>query len=337
MKILIIGPSWVGDSVMAQTLYKRLKEESSDCKIDVISPEWSSELMQRMPEVSKTIKSPYLHGDLKFFSRRHFGKNLRKYNYDQAIILTNSLKSSLIPFFASIPIRTGWLGEMRYGLLNDIRYLDKNKNHLMVEKFAALSMQDSNYCLESLSFPKLSIDFENQQSSLVKFGINQDLPCLGICPGAEFGPAKKWPEDNYSIVSKNYLKKGWNVLCFGSANDHETGKKISNFDNLQEEDHFYNLIGKTSLVDAVDLLSYCKKVVSNDSGLMHIAAAVETPLVAVYGPSSPEYTPPLINQKVIIRKMEGYKKIREGNLPDGYDASLLSISPEEVMEALETL
>ena len=116
MKILIIGPSWVGDSVMAQTLYKRLKEESSDCKIDVISPEWSSELMQRMPEVSKTIKSPYLHGDLKFFSRRHFGKNLRKYNYDQAIILTNSLKSSLIPFFASIPIRTGWLGEMRYGL-----------------------------------------------------------------------------------------------------------------------------------------------------------------------------------------------------------------------------
>ena len=96
-------------------------------------------------------------------------------------------------------------------------------------------------------------------------------------------------------------------------------------------------IRDSSLVDAVDLLSYCKKVVSNDSGLMHIAAAVETPLVAVYGPSSPEYTPPLINQKVIIRKMEGYKKIREGNLPDGYDASLLSISPEEVMEALETL
>ena len=134
-----------------------------------------------------------------------------------------------------------------------------------------------------------------------------------------------------------YLKKGWNVLCFGSANDHETGKKISNFDNLQEEDHFYNLIGKTSLVDAVDLLSHCKKAVSNDSGLMHIAAAVETPIVAVYGPSSPEYTPPLINKKVIIRKMEGYKKIREGNLPDGYDVSLLSISPEEVMEALETL
>ena len=96
---------------------------------------------------------------------------------------------------------------MRYGLLNDIRYLDKNKNHLMVEKFAALSMQDSNYCLESLSFPKLSIDFENQQSSLVKFGINQDLPSLAICPGAEFGPRRNGSEDNYSTVAKNISKK----------------------------------------------------------------------------------------------------------------------------------
>jgi len=337
MKILIIGPSWVGDTVMAQTLYKRLKEESCDCKIDVISPEWSSVLMQRMPEVSRTITSPYLHGDLKLFSRRHFGKNLRRYNYDRSIVLTNSLKSSLIPFFARIPIRTGWLGEMRYGLLNDIRYLDKSKNHLMVEKFAALSMQDSNYSIESLSLPKLRIDFENQKSTLIKLGIDQTLPCLAICPGAEFGPSKKWPEQNYAILAKHYIKKGWNVLCFGSSNDHETGKKISNFDNLEEEENFYNLIGRTSLVDAVDLLSFCKKVVSNDSGLMHIAAAVGIPLVAVYGPSSPEYTPPLIDKKVIIRKMEGYRKIREGNLPDGYDASLLSIKPEEVMEALEAL
>ena len=337
MKILIIGPSWVGDTVMAQTLYKRLKEECPECKIDVISPDWSSELMQRMSEVSKTINSPYMHGDLKLLSRRQFGINLKKSNYDRSIVLTNSLKSSLIPFFARIPIRTGWLGEMRYGLLNDIRYLDKSKNHLMVEKFAALSIKDRNYSLESLSLPKLNIDFKNQKSTLAKLGINLDLPSLAICPGAEFGPSKKWPEEHYSIVAKHYINKGWNVLCFGSPNDHETGKKISNYEDLEEESHFYNLIGKTSLVDAVDLLSHCNKVVSNDSGLMHIAAAVETPLVAVYGPSSPEYTPPLIDKKVIIRKMVGYKKIREGNLPEGYDASLFSIKPEEVMEALEAL
>ena len=113
-------------------------------------------LCKECPRSPKQLNLRTYMETLNFF-RRHFGKNLKKYNYDQAIILTNSLKSSLIPFFARIPIRTGWLGEMRYGLLNDIRYLDKNKNHLMVEKFAALSMQDSNYCLESLSFPKLTL------------------------------------------------------------------------------------------------------------------------------------------------------------------------------------
>ena len=169
MRILIIGPSWVGDSVMAQTLYKRLKDEEPDCIIDVISPQWSLPLMQRMPEISKALASPYLHGEIKLLSRYKFGKKLQASLYDRSIILTNSLKSSLIPFFADIPIRTGWLGEMRYGLLNDIRYFEKESNNLMVEKFAALSLKEDNYSIENLSFPFLNIDLENQKNKLNLF------------------------------------------------------------------------------------------------------------------------------------------------------------------------
>ena len=243
----------------------------------------------------------------------------------------------MIPFFADIPIRTGWIGESRYILLNDIRDFKKESNSLMVEKFAALSIQKSNFSLENLTFPSLETNLTNQRENLEKLNINSDLPCLGICPGAEFGPSKKWPAQYFSEVAKEYVSRGWNVICFGSKNDTETGRKLETFNGLGDENKFYNLIGMTSLVDVVDLLAHCKRVVTNDSGLMHVAAAVQTPLVALYGPSSPEYTPPLIDNKKVIRKMDGYQKIRKGRDIDGYHDSLLSIKPAEVLSPLEAI
>ena len=337
MNILIIGPSWVGDSVMAQSLYIQLKKEDPDCNIDVVSPPWTVSIMERMPQVSRNIVSPFLHGDIKLISRNRFGKSLKKFNYDRSIILTNSFKSALVPYFAKIPIRTGWLGEFRYGLLNDIRKLDPTKNHLMVEKFVSLSLQDNNYFLESLDFPLLTIDLVNQKNVLSKLSIDSSLRSLAICPGAEFGPAKQWPPEYYAEVARAYIDRGWNILCLGSPNDQETGVQIESFQNLNKENKFYNLIGKTSLNDAIDILGLCDRVVTNDSGLMHIAAAVGTPLVALYGPSSPAYTPPLTDNKKILRKMEGYEKKREGDLEMGYHQSLLAIKPTEVINALEEL
>ena len=337
MNILIIGPSWVGDSVMAQSLYIQLKKEVPDCNIDVVSPPWTVSIMERMPQVSRNIVSPFLHGDIKLISRNRFGKSLKKFNYDRSIILTNSFKSALVPYFAKIPIRTGWLGEFRYGLLNDIRKLDPTKNHLMVEKFVSLSLQDNNYFLESLDFPLLTIDLVNQKNVLSKLSIDSSLRSLAICPGAEFGPAKQWPPEYYAEVARAYIDRGWNILCLGSPNDQETGVQIESFQNLNKENKFYNLIGQTSLIDAIDILGLCDRVVTNDSGLMHIAAAVGTPLVALYGPSSPAYTPPLIDNKKILRKMEGYEKKREGDLDRGYHQSLMAIKPTEVINALEEL
>ena len=337
MKILVVGPSWVGDSVMAQTLYKRIKKELPSSQIDVMSPHWSLSLLERMPEVCKKIVSPFSHGETKLFERYKLGQGLKKENYDRAIILTNSLKSSLIPYFARIGVRTGWLGEFRYGLINDIRSSKKLKKSLMVEKFAALSLYEENYSIENLTFPELEINFANQRNFLEEFRIDYSNNTIAICPGAEFGPSKRWPAEYYAEIAKFYVNKGWNVLCIGSKNDEDIGIEIGSLNNLRSNESFINLIGKTSLQDAIDILAFTEKVVTNDSGLMHIAAAVKTPLVALYGPSSPEYTPPLISKKKILRKTQGYEKVRYGSNEKGYHQSLLDIKPEEVLDALEAL
>ena len=309
MKILVVGPSWVGDSVMAQTLYKRIKKELPSSQIDVMSPHWSLALLERMPEVCKKIVSPFSHGETKLFERYKLGQGLKKENYDRAIILTNSLKSSLIPYFARIGVRTGWLGEFRYGLINDIRSSKKLKKSLMVEKFAALSLYEENYSIENLTFPELEINFANQRNFLEEFRIDYSKNTMAICPGAEFGPSKRWPAEYYAEIAKFYVNKGWNVLCIGSKNDEDIGIEIGSLNNLRSNESFINLIGKTSLQDAIDILAFTEKVVTNDSGLMHIAAAVKTPLVALYGPSSPEYTPPLISKKKILRKHKDMKRL----------------------------
>ena len=337
MKILVVGPSWVGDSVMAQTLYKRIKKELPSSQIDVISPHWSLALLERMPEVCKKIVSPFSHGETKLLERYRLGQGLKKENYDRAIVLTNSLKSSLIPYFARIGVRTGWLGEFRYGLINDIRSSKKLKKSLMVEKFAALSLYEENYSIENLTFPELEIDFANQRKFLEEFSIDYSKNTMAICPGAEFGPSKRWPAEYYAEIAIFYVNKGWNVLCIGSKNDEDIGIEIGSLNNLGCNESFINLIGKTSLQDAIDILAFTEKVVTNDSGLMHIAAAVKTPLVALYGPSSPEYTPPLISKKKILRKTQGYEKVRYGSNEKGYHQSLLDIKPEEVLNALEEL
>ena len=337
MKFLIVGPSWVGDAVMAQTLYKLIKESNKDSTIEVLSPNWSIAILERMEEVSRSITSPFNHGELKIKARFDFAKQLREEGYERAIIMTNSLKSSLIPFFAKIPVRTGWLGEMRFGLINDLRSKEIRNYPLMIEQFAKLSINPNEVLNKPLPYPSLKIDSHNLKEQLINLGIDSDRPSLAICPGAEFGPAKKWPPNYYAEVCNEYLSNNWNVLVFGSQNDQITGNTIQEAIDKRLLGHFFNLTGKTSLIDVIDLLAHCKKVVTNDSGLMHIAAAVNTPLVAVYGPSNPQFTPPLINNHVLLRKSEGFDKKREGTEDHGYHESLIAIKPSEVLEGLNRL
>ena len=302
-KILVIGPSWVGDMVMSQVLYRLLKQQRPGVAIDVMAPAWSEPILARMPEVSEAIAMPLGHGELALGHRRRLGKSLKAAGYDQAILLPNSLKSALVPWFAGIDKRTGWRGEMRYGLLNDLRVLDESKYPLMVQQFAALGLDPGAPLPEQLPAPRLVVDLNQAAACRQKFQLAEDLPLLALCPGAEFGGAKRWPAAHYAQLAGHYLERGWQVALFGSANDQPVTGEIAAASGAGT--HCHDLAGRTSLAEAVDMLSLADAVVSNDSGLMHIAAALSRPLVVVYGATSPGFTPPLnANSDTIVSDID---------------------------------
>ncbi len=295
-KILILGPAWVGDMVVAQSLFKTLKINNPNCIIDVAAPAWTLPLLARMPEVNEAIALPFKHGELAFFERIAFGKSLKNKSYAQAIILTNSFKSALLPFAASIKKRTGFLGEMRYGLINDVRSLDKTKLVKTVERFVALGLDKDENLPNIIPNPQLISSLKSAWILACGAGILKNKnKILGLCPGAEYGAAKRWPAEYYAEVAREALNKNWQVLLFGSDKDVPVTSQI----NQLTQNKCIDLAGKTKLDEAIDLMSICDTVISNDSGLMHIAAALNKKLIAIFGSSDPYHTPPMHPQAVI--------------------------------------
>ena len=290
-KVLIVGPSWVGDMVMSQALYIFLQQSRPGVSIDVLAPAWSEPLLQRMPEVNAALTKPIGHGELALGRRRRLGRELRSCAYDQAIILPNSIKAALVPFLARIPRRTGWRGELRYGLLNDLRRLDSQALPLMVQRFVALGQDADAPLPASLPTPSLTVRPEAARVCGEGFGLAAEQPLLALCPGAEFGAAKRWPAEYFATLATNYLQQGWQVALFGSERDAVVTAAIAAA--LAGRGSCYDLAGRTTLSQAIDLLSLADAVVSNDSGLMHIAAALQRPTMVIYGPTSPDFTPPL--------------------------------------------
>ncbi len=282
---------------MSQTLFTLLKQQDPDVIIDVLAPAWSKALLTRMPEVHDALISPFDHGQFHLKQRYLLGKQLRARAYDQVIILPNSFKSALAPFWSHIPQRTAWRGEWpRSILLNDARTLDKEKLPLMIQRFAALGLSPTAVLPDVLPHPRLSVSQETLAASLEKHCVKRtEAPLLILAPGAEFGPSKRWPALYFAEVAQAKLEEGWDVWMFGSPKDESMAAEIQQYTHNK----VHNFIGKTNLAEAVDLISLATVVVSNDSGLMHIAAALNRPLVAIYGSTSPKFTPPL-GDKVII-------------------------------------
>ncbi|MCL4117927.1 UNVERIFIED_CONTAM: hypothetical protein GTU68_000696 [Idotea baltica] len=335
MKILVVGPSWVGDMVMAQTLFMCLKQRYVSCDIDVLAPVWCRELLLCMPEVRSAIDLPIGHGSLELAIRYKISQDLRG-RYDQAIILPNSLKSALIPFLAGIPLRTGWKGELRYGLLNDLRKLDKAKYPLMIERFMALAYDKDQKLPLNYPKPTLQVKHEQHQQLLKRLGVNQDLPILVLCPGAEFGESKRWPAKYYAQLAQQAItEKGVQVWLLGSKNDQPNANKITACMRAPFDKNLIDLTGKSTLGEAVNLLSLARAVVSNDSGLMHVAAALGRPLVAIYGSSSAQFTPPLVVPVEIVRSTLSCSPCFERTCRYGHYNCLRELSVCTVFQALE--
>ena len=335
--ILVVGPSWVGDMVMAQTLFRCLKERQPGAAIDVLAPAWSNPLLERMPDVRAAIHLPFGHGELRLGERMAFGKALAKRGYRQAIVLPNSLKSALVPFFAGIPVRTGWRGEMRFYLLNDIRLLDKSRYPRMIDRFAALAWPPHAPLPETLPRPALSIADGGGERAMADLGLAPGRPVLALCPGAEFGPSKRWPAQNYGAVARSMIDRGWQVWIFGSGNDRPIADEIRQALSAEAAQHCAVLAGETTLAQAIDLLSVAGAVVTNDSGLMHVSAALGKPLAVIYGSTSPAFTPPLTERVAILSVAVDCGPCFQRECPKGHLKCQWGVTPDRVVAALDDL
>jgi heptosyltransferase II len=287
-RVLLVAPAWVGDAIISQPLLTLLKRRHPEAVVDVLAPSWVGPVFKRMPEVSEVIASPFAHGELAWGRRRAVAAALRGRHYEQCIVVPNSLKSALIPWLAGIPVRTGYVGEQRYGLLNDRRKLDPARFPRLVDRFAALAFANGEAPPKPMPDPSLEVDSANQAIALARLGLRCDRPVVALCPGAEYGPAKRWPAAYYAEIANDMRAQGRQVWIFGSIKDAEIGAAIVDLAPAS-----VNLCGRTGLADAIDLLALASLVLTNDSGLMHVAAAVGCRVIALFGSSTPDYTPPL--------------------------------------------
>ena len=334
-RILVIGPAWVGDMVLSQVLYRHLHETRPGVLIDVLAPAWSGPLLARMPQVNRVIEMPLGHGDIGMRRRWQLGRELSQCGYDQAIVLPNSFKSALVPWFAGIPRRTGWRGELRYGLLNDLRVLDQQALPQMAQRFLALGLAPAAVLPEQYRPPALQSDRQRGERIAQQHGLDTKQHLLALCPGAEFGPAKQWPPAYFAELAGAFLPRGWQVALLGSANDAQACAQVMSL--LRDPAACRDLAGRTSLCEAIDLLSVCGGAVSNDSGLMHIAAALGVPQLALYGPTSPQFTPPISPVARVLRESIECAPCFERHCPLGHHRCMRDRIPARATATLESL
>ena len=326
-KILVLSPSWIGDCVMTQPMLRRLSELHPDCVIDVFAPKWSQAVYRRMDEVNEILDNPFGHGALQLRERWRVGRMLGKRGYDQVIATAGSLKMGFLAFATGIRQRTGYVGEQRYGLLNDIRKLDKAALPLMVDRYTALAHESQAAFNGQSSQPSFTISAASQAAALAAHGLDLDKPVIAFCHGAEYGVAKRWLPRHFAATAQHYAQRGYQIWLFGSHKDFDLGEEINRFSGCL----CTNLCGKTSLDEAIDLLACADTVFCNDSGLMHLAAAVGCKLVAIYGSSSPEHTPPLSDKAKIATLNLDCSPCFKRECPLGHFDCMTKLLPEKVI------
>jgi heptosyltransferase-2 len=325
-RILIVAPSWVGDAILSEPLLALLREPLEPPIVDVLAPTWCAPVYARMRGVRSIVDNPIGHGELKLAGRRALARSLRATGYTRAYVLPNSFKSALIPWLARIPRRIGYIGEARGLLLTDARRLNTRALPRMVDRFVALAAAPGE--LPPISpIPVLVPDASNAAEAMRTFGLATRRPIVAFCPGAEYGPAKRWPTEHFVTLARRFIDSGYTVWLIGSEKDRSAVDPIA-----ETVPDARNACGRTDLGTAIDLLAQANVVVSNDSGLMHAAAAVGRPLVALFGSSSPEFTPPLSPLARVARIDIECSPCFQRECPLGHFKCMRELSPNVVYD-----
>jgi heptosyltransferase II len=325
-RILIVAPSWVGDAILSEPLVALLREPLELAVVDVLAPVWCAPVYARMRGVRNIIESPFGHRQLQLGLRRALARTLREQSYTRAFVLPNSFKSALIPWFARIPRRIGYIGEARQFLLTDARRLDTRAYPRLVDRFVALAASRDELPPVAPS-PVLVPNAANAADAMRALGLSTRRPIAILCPGAEFGPAKRWPTEHFVTLARRFLDSGYAVWLIGSPNDRPAADPIA-----AAIPDVRNACGRTDLGTAIDLLAQASVVVSNDSGLMHAAAAVGRPLVALFGSSSPDYTPPISPLASVARIDIACSPCFKRECPLGHFKCMRELSPNVVYD-----
>ena len=330
MKALIVAPAWIGDTIMAQPLFARLHALHPGLQLDALAPRWVAPVLQRMDDIAEVVDSPFNHGQVSLKARWRLARELAARRYDAVWILPNSAKSALVPFLAGIPRRVGFTGEARYGLINVRHSLDKSALPLMVERFMQLAEAPGASLPRPIAQPRIRSTAADQARTLAELGLDAPPRVVAFCPGAEYGPAKRWPAAHFATLARALAERGRAVWLFGSPKDHAVAEDICRL----APGCCRNLCGATSLGQAIDLLALAELVVCNDSGLMHVAAALDRPIVALYGSSSPGFTPPLSDRADILSLKLSCSPCFERQCPLGHLDCLNKLSPQQVLAAV---
>ena len=329
MRALVVAPSWIGDTILAQPLFARLHAAHPGLQIDALAPPWVAPVLRRMPEITAIIDNPFGHGQLALNARFQLARQLAATGYDRAYVLPNSFKSALIPFLAGIPERIGFSGEARYGLINRRHSLDKTVLPLMVERFAQLAERPGACLPRPVAEPRLVSTREQQAATLASLELADVSRPVVFCPGAEYGPAKRWPAGHFAALARALGERGHRIWLLGSSKDAPAGEAIA----ALAPDVCTNLCGRTDLEQAIDLIAHAELTVCNDSGLMHVAAALGKPLVALFGSSSPGFTPPLSAQATVLSLHLSCSPCFKRECPLAHLDCLVKLSPEQVLSA----
>jgi heptosyltransferase-2 len=337
-RILVVAPNWIGDALMSQPLLARLRAKRPDMRIDVLAPDWVAPVYRRMPEVSEVIAARLAHGALELRTRWRLGRTLKPRAYRQAIVLPNSWKSALVPFFADIPLRSGYVGESRYGLLNLLyrRARRAAPREPMAMHYARLSEPPGREPAGPLPEPRLRVDAAAARATAARFGFAPHGNAV-LCPGAEYGPAKRWPAGHFGALAATLASRGERVWLLGSPGDAAACDEVVRAAGEAASGAVASLAGRTTLDEAIDLVACADSVVTNDSGLMHVAAALERPLVALFGSSSPEHTPPLSARARVVWLGLDCSPCFARVCPLGHFRCMREITPERVLAEIAAL